>query len=85
MLKIKDNVNLKQLENFGFEYKGNYNRGDVWVRKIDDKLIRGISIKGDWDNRIIEFEFPYMDIEYPNLEYYIQDLIEAGLVEKVGE
>ena len=85
MLKIKDNVDLSILEKFGFEYKGNYNRGDVWVRKIDDKLIRGISIKGDWDNRIIEFEFPYMDIEYPDLEDYIQDLIEAGLVEKVGE
>lgn len=85
MLKIKDNVDLRELEKFGFKYEGNYNRGDIWVRKVDDKVIRGIAIKGDWDNRNIVFEFPYMDIDYPNLEDYIKDLIQAGLVEKVGD
>ena len=85
MWKIKDDVNLKVLYDYGFTYGGNYNRGDNWIRKVDDEVIRGIMIKGDWDNRKICFEFPYMKIQYPDIEDYIQDLIEAGLAEKVSD
>lgn len=85
MLKIKDNVDLKELEKYGFKYCGNYNRGDCWVRKVNDEVIRGIMVQGDWDNRKIYFEFPYMNIQYPNLKDYIKDLIVAGLVEKVED
>ena len=50
MLKIKDNVDLKELEKFGFEYYGNYNRGDCWRReniifkKNGKDFINGITI-----------------------------------------
>ena len=85
MLKIRNDIDLKELEKYGFEYHGNYNRGDNWIRKVDDEVIRGIMIIGDWDNRKICFEFPYMNIKYPPLENYIQDLIKDGLVEKVED
>lgn len=84
MLKIKDNLDLNKLYVFGYEYTGNYNRGEQYTKKVEDKIIRGIMIKGDWDNRKICFQFPYMDIEYPDIKNYIQDLIKADLVEEVS-
>lgn len=85
MLKIKDSVNLKELEKFGYKYVGNYNRGDQWLKEINiivnGKNLGGILIQ-EWGE--ISFRFQYIkDIKYPDIEPYIQDLIQADLVEKV--
>ena len=82
--KIKDNIKLDELQNFGYKYVGNYNRGDKWLKEIniivDGKNLGGIEVQ-EW--REISFQFPYIkDIKYPSIELYIQDLIQAGLVEE---
>lgn len=83
MLKIKDNVDLKELKKYGYKNKGNYNRGDYWAKEISElKEIGGISVNFE---RNISFQFPYMHIEYPDIEDYIQDLIKTDLVEKVDD
>lgn len=86
MLKIKAGIKLRQLQNFGYKYVGNYNRGDQWLKEIniivDGKNLGGVLIQ-EWGE--ISYRFPYIkDIKYPNIEPYIQDLIQADLVEKVG-
>lgn len=80
MLKIKDNADLKELEKYGFEYKGNYNRGDFYVRAIDDEDLKGITVNFEGK---ITFMSPYSREKFPPIEPYIQDLIQAGLVEKI--
>lgn len=77
-LRIKDNVDLKELEKFGF----NKNKNGIFDRNISD-LIRIIIM----DTREIllndVFGNFYCSIEI--LEKYIDDLIQAGLVEKIEE
>lgn len=76
MLKIKDNVDLKELEKFGFKYDKNMHEyeigyifnGYISIEK-NDRLIKPIYDENMW-----------IDIE--DLLY---DLIKANLVEKVGE
>ena len=63
MLKIKDNVDLKELEKFGFHKEFDYYEGyDIIV---------------DCYSRRIEV--------YEGGEEKLFDLIQAGLVEKVGD
>ena len=85
MFKIKDGIELRVLNNYGFTYCGNYNRGDMYERENKQNKFLGIHIQGDWDNRKIGFMFPYAKEIKTNvrIEDYIQDLIQAGLVEKV--
>ncbi len=80
MLKIKDNVDLKELEKFGFEkdswyYKKTFNY-EYYKVKIDIEL----------DRKYIIIQNDYYDSDYacyiPDIIY---DLIKADLVEKVGE
>ena len=77
MLKIKDNVDLKELEKFGFNNK--YNNVSNYEKVVD----YGITIWVENNHYIgIENSMSYFfdnDIVKP----YIQDLIQAGLVEKV--
>ena len=51
LLKIRDDVDLKELEKFGYKYTGNYNRGDQWEKEIniivDGKNLGGILIQ-EW-------------------------------------
>lgn len=70
MLKIKDNVNLKELEKFGFKYKKNEYRHKIyeWTNKYDFFTVYV------WDNREI-YSSGAVDVLY--------DLIKADLVEKV--
>lgn len=87
MLKIRGDVDLKELKKYGYKYVGNYNRGDQWEKEIniivDGKNLGGILIQ-EW--REIGYKFSYIkNIKYPNIEPYIQDLIKADLVEKVEE
>ena len=88
MLKIKDNLDLKELEKYGFEVFGNFARKIFWER--DD----GISLEDDtWlcvDNGVVwlieqgakdsnerYFGNPQFDTLY--------DLIKADLVEKADD
>ena len=80
MLKIKNNIELKQLEKFGFEYFingcGTYGytvetpRGYITIIEKDNEFSKFLN------ERIIPSRIP-LDLLY--------DLIEAGLVEKVVE
>ena len=78
MLKIKDNVDLKELEKFGF-YKC------VECYKYDKYDTSFYVYK---DTRIIKFDCGDWGLEQDNGAEVIRvlfDLIQAGLVEKVGE
>ena len=76
MLKIKDNVNLKELEKFGFKYNNNmceYEIGYIFNGYIsiekNDRLIKPI----------------YDEVMWINVEDILYDLIKADLVEKVED
>ena len=84
MLKIKDEADLKKLEEFGFIYdswRNNYVLCEDSV--INDEPLRHYILSVDTVTRIIIFEtmllqeWLFIDILY--------DLIQAGLVEKVEE
>jgi hypothetical protein len=85
MLKIKDNVDLKDLEKFGFKYKDKtieediihpyYQNEDVYISVEKTKCYNKRELLFDGRN--------YWDI--PSVPNVIFDLIQAGLVEKVGE
>lgn len=89
MLKIKDNVDLKELEKFGFEVIGNFAKKIWWYDKIEN-----ISIEDDtWlcvENRtlwLIEQSAKESNERYfgnPQFDT-IYDLIKADLVEKVDD
>lgn len=80
--KLKDSVDIKELEKFGFKNQGNYNRGELWTRPIDDSDLTGIAINFE---KKISFMFPYQREEFPPIENYINDLIKADLLEKVDD
>ena len=92
MLKIKDNVDLKELEKFGFEGKRNkYDFNDTfrftrpneeYFIFVDNNTHEIISYKGKVYGQLELWAFaPFEEIELK--EEYIKDLIQAGLVEKV--
>lgn len=75
MLKIKDNVNLKELENkynLSYDHDSDYESG--WSYETLDK--DGVFIDL-WDRKIIGIEGDSLELLY--------DLIKADLVEKVGD
>ena len=69
MLKIKDNVDLKELEKFGFELnnKGQYTKPNTLIFK--NRTISGRSGNSCWSKLYIAYE--------------LFDIIKADLVEKV--
>lgn len=80
MLKIKDNIDLKELEKFGY-------RQDVPMSFSYHKVLylKGVEIFVDTGTRQIHEH--YLNNEgcaYENLKY-IDDLIKADLVEKVSD
>ena len=81
MLKIKDNVDLKELEKFGFKYD-EYNK--VWIKQLytsDCDLIVDA-------NRFIYHEnYSTADMNYhaTGVVVAIFDLIQSNMVEKVAE
>ncbi len=79
MLKVTDTSRLNE---FGFAYEGNYNRGDNWVRYEEGNPGDGIIVQGAWAENKISYLHPYKDIDYPPIENYIQDLITPGIVVK---
>lgn len=93
--RIKDGVDLfEELPKFGYTYHGNYFRGDNWIKKCKfhkekmawDDVPQGILVQGDWNNRTIHWQFPYrkevIGEEVNRIE--IEDLVSAGLVEKIA-
>lgn len=79
MLKIKDNVNLKELEKYGFKYESGYE----WQGYKAYKLICD-----DYALEVVDDEDRWLMIEnyehcYATITNVLYDLIQAGLVEKV--
>lgn len=74
MLKIKDNVDLKELEKYGFKYYKNRNYEVYEIDKWNSYL--SVELK----DRIIQIGIQdYNDIE----EDTLYDMIKDGIVEKV--
>jgi hypothetical protein len=82
MLKIKDDLDLKELERFGFRYIICYN-GEELLFKSKYKEKDVIEVKVDIKTRIIELA-PFHDL-FNTQEDTLYDLISAGLVEKVSD
>lgn len=78
MLKIKDEVDLKELEKFGFRivFVGKRSKYQ-FCKDIGNTQIYNIKID---ENRVIHFNQLSVHNEMPDIIY---DLIQAGLVEKV--
>lgn len=80
MLKIKDNVDLKELEKFGFkEYNDCYSRdyNNDYLTRIDKETREILKV---------DYEWSFMENKYyKNSTYKIDDLIKADMVEKVEE
>lgn len=74
MLKIKDNIDLKELEKFGFKYND-----ALWSQNY---LCPGMVIRKD---KIIELTLLGMGTDNQPGANKLYDLIKADLVEKVGE
>jgi hypothetical protein len=83
MLKIKDNVDLKELEKFGFEYgeedwDGNkwhfYHSGEIYIDQLNEN-------QPEFERVLDTNGYGYSDIDGETL----YDLIKADLVEKVEE
>ena len=83
MLKIKDNIDLKELLKYGFIIN-HYSWGTVYERPLGYPEYSLRSIYIDMNTKEIDEDterYNVIDVE----EEYIKDLIQAGLVEKVVE
>lgn len=84
MLKIKDNVDLKELEKYHYT---NHQMDDAEIAYYKLVPENGIMIT-ILKNRKIDYELPMFSKIKKNeirISNYIYDLIQAGLVEKVKE
>ena len=80
MLKIKDNVDLKELEKYGFvEYK------DVYSRSYNSNQITTDISKETRNVEDIDTDWGFFDMKYLGESKRVNDLIKDGLVEKVEE
>ena len=77
MLKIKDNVDLKEIEKFGFKYNENHN--DYFVTQDNNTYISICC-----QDRIIDFVDEWYGKDFELMDYLF-DIIQAGLIEKVKE
>ena len=81
MIKIKDNINLKELEKYGFILR-HYNWGIVYERPLKYPEYSSQSIYIDINMREIDEEeerYNVIDVK----KEHIQDLIKDNLVEEV--
>lgn len=77
MLKIKDNVNLKELEKYGFaEYKKEY------TRAYNNGIVTDIT-KDTREIRDIDTGYKFLIMKDLGESKRVNDLIKDGLVEKV--
>lgn len=84
MLKIKDNVDLKELEKFGFEPRYSEFTGKI-------KSYAYVNEKIEVENRLIPFHRDYNEYSEINREYYnsnivdvLYDLIQARISSEGG-
>ena len=77
MLKIKDNVDLKELEKYGFKKNNLVDKGHY---EINYRNMNNIKINSD--TKLIHYNQMSVDSFIPNIIY---DLIKADLVEKVDD
>ncbi len=89
MLKIKDNVDLKELEKFGFEYRVN-NYKEQWVITRTAKVKPYSSWHKDCRPNLSIISVYKIDrvlthSTHKDVDNILFDLIQAGLVEKVGD
>lgn len=85
MLKIKDNVDLKELEKFGFE--NNYN-DEYLIKSYKDEFSQDDYItisKKDKTIRIGHYQDDYGATNIIKIDILLYDLIQTGLVEKVSD
>lgn len=85
MLKIKDNIDLKELEKFGFvgqSFQNGFNIRNCYVFR-NDLQQNIIFVNLDWTNkdRTIELGIPFAHTDEGVEKLF--DLIKAGFVEKV--
>ena len=99
MLKIKDDVDLKKLEKFGFKPKYSEDTGEIYeyyringdkkgtTIKYNDNFNKKYKYRNFWEVFIWNREFTnHGYVELTDYDYEIlYDLIKAGLVEKVEE
>lgn len=82
MLKIKDSVDLKELEKFGFEKDG-YNYYYDFIPYNED------TVNGQYI--LVDIKTRKIDLGYIDLDYFdksvelLYDLIKADIIEKVEE
>ena len=79
MLKVKDNVDLKELENFGFKYNDYSGQYKICERNIDGATYIYINV---WNKKILFRQDKSLDKECLNVLY---DLIKYDLIEKVDD
>ena len=83
MLKIKDSVDLKELEKFGFIKCDYGDKSLVYEHKeMSEKTFQWILIN---NKREIDLSCEFYDTSLDILQNVLFDLIQAGLVEKVKE
>ena len=95
MLRIKSNVDLKKLEEFGFKAKYDENTGEICAyQKKCEKDVRGLLITITETTSLIRIYRAFIgkNIEWRINKYNdyfdidtLYDLIQAGLVEKVSD
>lgn len=80
MLKIRDNVDLKELEKYGFEENGFY-----YSRTLNFEYYK-VEIDIEKDRKYLIIQNDYYDSDYAcYIPSIIYDLIKADLVVKVEE
>lgn len=81
MLKIRDDVDLKELENFGFEYEEE-DEEKYWCKYLPDNQHKLFIYEDEREIRQGKFTllFGYDEVEVE--DKWIQDLIQANLVVK---
>lgn len=83
MLKIKDNVDLKELEKFGFKYIVEKYKSYIYINKFIEIDIF-LDLENECENKVLFMLTSQYNRNYANLDI-LYDLIQAGLVEKVKE
>ena len=74
MLKIKDNVDLKELEKYGFEKR------DRWYEFYGEYVTTEVFIE---DRELYLYSTGAKEIQDMSIPHIVYDLIKYGLVEKV--
>lgn len=85
MLKVKDNVDLKELEKFGFEYNNWEMRYERKVERVYEETILVVHGRKVLLECISDYGIDGDEYYIEKVESYIQDLVEADLIEKVDD